>query len=90
MKTNENNTTLPVKGGGMSYERFAEIWQEVWPNGQPCFRNSKNRKVIKQAGSFPATIDLLIAYGKGEQWAKDHFAKIREIIEKENSQSSPQ
>ncbi len=88
MKTNKNKTTLPVKGGGMSYERFAQIWQEVWPNGQTCFRNSKKSKVIKQAGCSQTTTDLLIAYGKGEQWATDHFAKIKEMIEKENNTST--
>ncbi len=68
----------------MTYEKFKELWDKQWPNGWPKFRNSKNRKVIKQEGTSQATIDLLVAYGKGDPAAKAHFDKIRKSLDEEN------
>ncbi len=66
----------------MTYERFKEIWNKQWPNGFPKFRNSKNRKVIKQEGCSQHTIDALIAHGKGD---KSHFDKVRKMLDEENT-----
>ncbi len=69
----------------MKYETFKELWDKQFPNGFPKFRNSKNRKVIKQEGCSQATTDLLIAYGKGDPKAKAHFAKIAKYLDEEKA-----